>query len=130
MAGILIVDDDVEVAELIGQLLASDGHEVRLARNGEEGMAELAIRLPDVVVLDVEMPILDGPGMAYRMFIHDLGMERVPIVLSSGAAHAPVVAETIGTPYLLGKPYGYGALSSMVRKALAERIAPAPEFVV
>jgi DNA-binding NtrC family response regulator len=130
MAAFLIVDDDLDVAELLKQLLEEDGHEVRLANNGEEGLRQLAMRLPDVVLLDIQMPILDGPGMAYRMFIRDLGMEQIPIVLSSGAAYASAIAEEIGTPYRLGKPYGYDELSQIIQRALSERTAPTPRFAV
>ena len=126
MATVLIVDDDVDVAELIQQLLESDGHQVRIAENGQEGLRQLEAGLPDVVLLDIEMPVLDGPGMAYRMFVLDAGKDLIPIVLSSGAEYAPLIAKEIGTPYVLGKPYRYEALSLMLERALSERIAPRP----
>src|SRR5262245_34622692 len=124
MAEVLIVDDDRDIAEIAKVLLEGEGYEVRIAANGEEGMSALDRRLPDVVLLDIAMPLLDGPGMVYRMLVHDLGMEEIPIVLSSGAERAPEVAREIGTPYVLGKPYRYRALSDLIRQALAEGIPP------
>jgi CheY-like chemotaxis protein len=130
VADVLVVDDDLDMAELVKLLLEGEGHQVRLAANGQDGLRELAIALPDLVLLDIEMPVLDGPAMAYRMFVQDLGMDLIPIVVSSGAAFAAGVAREIGTPYGLFKPYGEAALVRMVNKALAERIAPVPKFKV
>ena len=126
MATVLIVDDDLDIAELIQQLLEAEGYQVQLAGNGQEGLAQLELGLPDVVLLDIEMPVLDGPAMAYRMFVHDAGMDLIPIVLSSGAEYAPLIAKEIGTPYVLGKPYRFDVLSRVLKKALAERIVPRP----
>src|SRR5262245_1012730 len=106
MAEILVVDDDLLTTEVMKELLQQQGHVVRVAANGAQGRAELLNRKPEVVVLDIEMPVLTGPDMAYRMFVLDLGLERIPIILSSGAADASTVAEAIGTPYVLDKPYG------------------------
>jgi DNA-binding NtrC family response regulator len=126
MADLLIVDDDMDVADLLGEALEHRGHHIRIARDGEEGLRELAIRIPDAVLLDVEMPVLDGPGMAYEMFIRDLGLESIPIVLLSGVVDLESVAARVGTPYFLGKPYSLNALFSLCERALAERTAPHP----
>lgn len=126
MASILIVDDDVDVSELAQQLLELRGHEVRLATDGAQGIAELTTDLADVVLLDIEMPVLDGPGMAHEMSVRDRGMEQIPIVVCSGAASSLAIAREIGTPYVLEKPYGFEKLCRVVNKALSEGLAPQP----
>ena len=88
MADILIVDDDADLSEIVRDLLEEAGHTVRTASNGREGLRQLAQGLPDVVLLDVEMPVLTGPEMSYQMLVHDLGQEEVPIVLLSGISWA------------------------------------------
>jgi len=124
MASLLVVDDDVDLADLLAELLAQEGHEVRLARDGEDGLARLAERHPDVLLLDVEMPQLDGPGMAYRMVVHDCGMEEIPIVLVSGVADLREVARRVGTPYFVSKPFQMPTLLRVLNQALEERTPP------
>jgi CheY-like chemotaxis protein len=85
MAEVLVVDDDDDVALLIEAFLEREGHRVRHASNGEQGLALLREALPDLLVMDIEMPILDGPGMAARMLVENAGKERVPILIVSGA---------------------------------------------
>jgi CheY-like chemotaxis protein len=124
MADVMVVEDNADLAESLGDLLHAMGHEVRTASNGEEGLHLLADHLPDVVLLDVEMPLLDGPGMAERMLIEDAGRERVPIMLMSGIMDLHKVAQRVGTPYYLGKPYGADVFATLLDRALAERRAP------
>jgi CheY-like chemotaxis protein len=126
MADLLIVDDDMDMAELLGEALAHRGHQIRIAHDGEEGLRELAIRMPDAVLLDVEMPILDGPGMACEMLVRNCGLEAIPIILLSGVVDLDLVAARVGTPYFLGKPYALGAVRALCDRALAERTPPTP----
>jgi CheY-like chemotaxis protein len=126
MADILIVDDNADLAELVATLLAGEGHDVRIAHDGEAGMRALAAGLPDLLILDVDMPILDGPGMAYRMLVEDCGQELIPIVLVSGTLDLVQVARRVGTQYVLAKPCEPKRLLRMVARALAERTPPCP----
>lgn len=126
MANVLIVDDDVEMADASRDLLESAGHSVRIGHNGEEGLASLSSDPPDCVLLDLDMPVLDGPGMAHRMRLHDAGEERIPILLVSGRDDLRAVAARIGTPYFIAKARAdYGErLLMMLDRALSERCAP------
>jgi FixJ family two-component response regulator len=81
-------------------------------------------RSPDVALLDVEMPMLNGPGLAYQMYLHNTGLEDVPVVFISGITNLRDVAASVGTPYFLGKPYRYEDMIALVGRALRERIAP------
>lgn len=126
MADVLIVDDDEDVAWVLEQLLLREGHTVTVAANGVAGLAAMQRRLPDVVILDVEMPLLDGPTMAYRMFVHNCGLENIPIVLSSGVQNLQAVATRVGTPYYTAKPFDVAAILALVRRAATERALPRP----
>lgn len=126
MADLVVVDDTPEITELLDALLRAEGHDVRTAGDGAQGMKALAERLPDLVIMDVEMPVLDGPGMAYRMLVEDCGRESVPIVMVSGAPNLPRIARRVGTRYLLAKPFDPDALLALVAQALEERSPPTP----
>jgi CheY-like chemotaxis protein len=76
MADPFIVDDDPDSLEALAEVIRIAGHEVRSAYNGEEGLRRLAERQPDLILLDVQMPVLSGPEMAYRMLVHNVGQEE------------------------------------------------------
>jgi CheY-like chemotaxis protein len=124
MSDVLVVDDDLDAAEIVADVLHGIGYEVRIAQNGVEGLAELIKKAPDVVLLDVEMPQLSGPDMAYQMFLHDVGLEDIPVVLCSGVVNLPKVAAVVGTPYFLPKPFPLATLLSVLGRALTERTPP------
>lgn len=125
MARILLVDDDNDVVELFADFLRGEGHDVRTASTGEEGLVALrAAPLPDVLVLDVEMPVLGGPGMVHQMLLHDVGEENVPILLMSGREDLPEIARKMGTRYFLTKPADIGPFLEMLGRALRERSGP------
>jgi DNA-binding NtrC family response regulator len=126
LADVLIIDDDLDGAEALADLMRAEGHEVRVGYNGQDGLRLARERIPEVALLDVEMPVLDGPGMAYEMLLRDMGLEQVPIVFLSGVANLREVAAAVGTPYFLGKPYRYERVVALVERALSERIAPRP----
>ncbi len=126
MADVLIIDDDIDSADVLAEMMRAEGHDVRIGYNGREGFRLARERTPQVALLDVEMPLLDGPGMAYQMLVHDMGLELVPVVLLSGVPNLREVAAQVGTPYFLAKPYRYHQLLALVARALSERIAPHP----
>lgn len=128
VADLLLVDDDDDLREVFVELLELEGHVVRTARNGREGMKLLGQRAPDLIVLDVEMPVLSGPGMAYELFLHDAGLEEIPILLTSGVKDLDRVARIVGTSYYLPKPFEVSALRAMLRLALTERAPPSPHL--
>lgn len=128
MANVLIVDDDLDIAELSKELLESAGYHIRIAHTGEEGLASLsAAPLPDCLLLDVEMPVLSGPEMAHQMLLHDAGEEKIPILLVSGRDDLPAIAARVGTPYFLKKAStDYGdVLLELLARAISEKRPPA-----
>jgi CheY-like chemotaxis protein len=124
VARILIVDDDADLALTVGEVLELLGHSIRVAYNGEEGLQAMAGELPDVILLDVEMPVMDGPSMAYRLLVLDAGRELIPVVLSSGYADMELIADRIGTPYRVRKPCTVEELAAVIERAVREKRAP------
>jgi CheY-like chemotaxis protein len=125
MAHLLLVDDDNDIVEALGDLLRAEGHEIHSASTGEEGLVVLrASPLPDALVLDVDMPVLGGPGMAHRMLLHDAGEEDVPIILMSGREDLKQIAREMGTSYVVKKPTSINVFLTVLSRALHERKAP------
>ena len=62
---ILVVDDETDVAAVLAEMLSADGHEVETAANGAVALEKLRGRVYDLVLSDLRMPELDGPGL-YR----------------------------------------------------------------
>lgn len=124
MADIILVDDDEDVREVLADFLRLEGHNVRIAEDGYDGLRLLTERLPELALLDVEMPHLTGPEMAYRMFVEDCGREFVPIVFVSGAVDLKQIAANVGTTYYVAKPFSLDVLSAILNRALHERAAP------
>jgi DNA-binding response OmpR family regulator len=127
VADLLVVEDDPDLGELLCGLLEDRGHHVRVGRDGVEGLALVRAHQPDLLLLDVEMPRLTGPEVAFRMFLHDVGEDKIPIVLLSGVTTLARVADLVGTPYFLPKPYGFEEVDRIITKALRERRAPVPK---
>ena len=124
---ILLVDDDDDLREALSeQLVMTEDFDVFEAATGQEGMEKAKAAHYDLVILDVEMPHLTGPEMAYRMFLHDAGLENVPVVLVSGALGLTEIAERAGIPYVLAKPFDLPVFLALVERALSERRPPAP----
>jgi FixJ family two-component response regulator len=127
MANVLIVDDDFDMVAASKELLESAGHQIRVGHSGREGLSSLSgAPLPDCLLLDVDMPVLNGPGMAHEMLLHDAGEENIPILLVSGREDLPALAARMGTPYFLRKASAdYGeVLLRILDRALSERHAP------
>jgi len=120
-ASVLVVDDDRDVRALVAELLERAGYTVIQAPNGREGLHLLYQRRPDLVVLDVSMPELDGWATLER--IRELS--DVPVVMLSalGAELEKVRALRSGADDYITKPFGRQELLARVESVL--RRAPA-----
>ena len=128
MTSVLIVDDDCDGLDLSRELLEAAGYRIHTGNSGKEGLGSLRSGpLPDCVLLDVDMPVQTGPEMAHQMLLHDMGEEKIPVVLVSARSDLAEVAARMGTPYYLRKASpGFGReLAILVARALRERKAPA-----
>jgi CheY-like chemotaxis protein len=126
MANVLVVDDDPDLGETFAEVLAALGHTTRLAHNGREAITCVLDETPDLIVSDVEMPVLTGPEMASEIYVLNTGLEQIPIILVSGIRDLPRVAARLGTPYFLTKPFSLDRVMGILTRALAERTPPHP----
>lgn len=97
----LVVDDDQDIRELLVSVLKDDGYEAQSARNGREALDLIERWRPDVVVLDLMMPIMDGWTFAERM--HEKW--DIPIVVMSAATDLKQHAGRVGAADVIAKPF-------------------------
>jgi chemosensory pili system protein ChpA (sensor histidine kinase/response regulator) len=103
---VMVVDDSVTVRKVTSRLLERQGMDVIVAKDGVEAVALLQERRPDVMLLDIEMPRMDGFEVA-RQVRHDERLSDLPIVMISsrtGEKHQEHAAE-LGVNSFLGKPF-------------------------
>jgi len=89
MANILVVDDMPDVADSFAEVLTLFGHSVRIAYNGTQALCEIELSVPDVVLLDLSMPVLDGFELARR--IRERWGKEIRLVAHTAFARAAVV---------------------------------------
>ena len=113
---VLIVDDDPRNCELLGRLLEMEGCRVRTASNAEAGLAMAAEMAPDLVLMDVRMPGIDG-FEACRRLRDTPAMAATPIFLVTAYDDDDVwpQAAAAGASGLLAKPYDRAALRRLLR---------------
>jgi CheY-like chemotaxis protein len=80
---VLVVDDDPHVAEMLRQILADHDFELEAAEDGEAGLEAIAARRPDVILLDLMMPKLDGFGVIERLRADPVTRDIPVIVISA-----------------------------------------------
>lgn len=121
---ILLVDDEVSIQRAVAPLLRSRGYAVEVAGSGEAALNAVAARAPDLIVLDLGLPDMDGVEVCRRV---RLGSAVPIIVLSArGAESEKVDALETGADDYVTKPFGPDELVARVRVAL-RRVAAAAE---
>lgn len=108
---ILVIDDNADIADTIGWLLNDMGHQHRLVLDGRTALDAARDFLPDVVLLDIGMPSIDGYAVC-RAFREDPNLRHLPIIAQTGWGQEADKAATAraGFDYHLVKPVGYGEL--------------------
>jgi DNA-binding response OmpR family regulator len=112
---VLVVDDEPDLRELVALTLADEGYEVGVAKNGREALEKIDERWPDLVLLDVMMPELDGRGVCTAL--HDKGT-MPKIVVMTAADHVAQCARELGAVGWLAKPFEIDDLVAAIRKGL------------
>ena len=124
MPKILVIDDDSPIREIIRFALAREGFAVIEAENGARGLARAAAEQPDLIVLDIMMPEIDGTEVCRRL---RAAGDRTPIVFLSSRDEEidRVLGLELGGDDYVGKPFSPRELVSRV-KAILRRVAAPP----
>lgn len=121
MAQILIVDDHPDSCDLLTRVLAQQGHVIRCASGGREGLTSLLNNMPDLLVLDLLMPEMDGVSLLEVLRSY-LRLAKLPVVVLTGFPDGPSAkrARELGVRHVLAKAtYDLNEISKAVGEALA-----------
>ncbi|MGH9179321.1 MAG: response regulator transcription factor, partial [Acidimicrobiales bacterium] len=121
MARVLVVDDEADIRGLVRLSLELDGHEVQEAVDGLDALLALDTGAPDVVVLDVSMPRLDGWGVLARLK-GSAALAAVPVVMLTALSGDmdKIRGGVEGAVRYVTKPFDPDVLRAEVRQVLAE----------
>ena len=115
----LVIDDDPSLLRALRLGLQAGGHDVVTAANGQQGLSKTAVSTPDVVVLDLGLPDIDGQTVCRRI----RQWSEVPIIIlsASGNEEGKVAALDGGADDYVTKPFGMAELEARIRTALRHR---------
>ena len=118
---VLLVEDHPVNQKLAIKLLERDGHQVTLAQNGQEGFAAAVGETFDLVLMDVQMPVMDGleSARAIRAFEREHGRAAVPIAAMTANAMASdrEACEAAGMNDFIAKPFKTAELRALLERA-------------
>jgi CheY-like chemotaxis protein len=118
-AVVLVVDDESDLRELVAELLLWHGYDVVLAQHGREALERLCEYCPDLVLLDLNMPVMDGwQFRAAQRRLVEPDLVNIPVLLLTSANGASDHAATLKAVGLIEKPFDPDRLVDAVRTAL------------
>jgi DNA-binding response OmpR family regulator len=125
---ILVVEDEEEILVLVRRILRSTGHEVDTARDGAEALAKIEARRPDLIVLDLIMPGVDGWGVLARL---KTDPKPPPVVLLTGRTDYETFARGVreGAVAYVVKPFRFHELVATCQRVLLASTLPEGEAV-
>jgi len=116
----LIVDDNIETVDIVRHIIAKAGYEVLCAYDGQNGLEMAQIHRPDIILLDIMMPVMDGYTM-YKHLKEDATINEIPvIIMTARSGMSPMFQSDKGIPvqgYLI-KPFSRNLLLQTIVDAL------------
>lgn len=117
---ILCIDDDVGIIELVQLIMQRDGYSIRGAASGNEGLAAMRESLPDIVLLDIMMPGMDG-WETYKRIKDDVRLKDIPVIIltARNSSFEEVIArERAGVDDYITKPFTPQELRERIKRVL------------
>src|SRR5262249_12141217 len=121
-ARVLVVEDEASVGQVVVDVLADEGLDVRWATNGRDALEVLDEWRPDVIVLDLMMPVMDGRAFRAAQRCLPGAVAEVPVVVLSGMREARATAEELGATAVLAKPFDLDDLVDTISQVLGRQV--------
>ncbi len=118
---VLAIDDENDALLILKTTLTSEGYEVLTATNGMDGLALAEEHIPDLIILDLLMPEMDGFEVLDELKSNDT-TGQIPVIVVSGVSEKEKIKDALaeGVDYFIIKPYDYNDLVNKVQQALGE----------
>jgi DNA-binding response OmpR family regulator len=122
MAKILVIDDDKDILEIVTYLAAQDGHDVVKAANGREGFDRALAELPNLIILDIMMPEMDGYTVNMKLLAH-VSTQSIPVIIltAKGGKMREAFLPAPNVRAYMEKPFEPEDLLGQMRAVLAEK---------
>ena len=122
-ATIIVIEDEAQIRRFLRTTLAAEGYQVIEAETGKQGMTEAETRKPDLIILDLGLPDMDGVEVVKRL----RAWSSVPVIILSARSQErdKISALDAGADDYLVKPFGVGELLARIRVALRHVFSPA-----
>src|SRR6516225_2791939 len=117
MPTVLVVDDEFGIVDVLETILADEGYRVLTACNGKQGLVRLSEEKPEVILLDLMMPILGG-GEMLRTMAAEPAYQRIPVIMMSSLSEEAVAKRCRGYAAFLHKRISASAVPSAVARVL------------
>jgi DNA-binding response OmpR family regulator len=95
-AKLLIIDDDEAIIQTFAQMLRLEGHEVRTALDAESGLRQAHAQMPDAIIVDLRMPLINGLGFLYRLRSQTIHKTTPVAIVTGDYTMDDTVAREIG----------------------------------
>ena len=119
---VLVVEDDEILRDTLVEVMLDEGHDVRAAANGAMALESMGDWTPDVIVLDLMMPLMDAYEFRRHQLSDGVAAESRVLILSA-ARDLEAAADEIGADAWIGKPFRLVAVIDAVERLAADRVA-------
>lgn len=121
-ASILIVEDDNSLAEVLDYNLKQEGYETRVARDGQQGLREIRLRTPELVVLDLMLPMIDGLEVCRQLRADPSFQDLLILMLTARSEESDqLVGFTVGADDYVTKPFSVKVLLQRINALLRRK---------
>jgi two-component system phosphate regulon response regulator PhoB len=121
-AQILIVEDDRSLAEVLEYNLRQDGYQTAVANDGQDGLRQARLKSPDLVLLDLMLPMVDGLEVCRRLRADPVTRNMLVLMLTAKSEETDeVVGFSVGTDDYVAKPFSVKVLLERIRALLRRR---------
>jgi CheY-like chemotaxis protein len=117
MTRILVVDDDCTTARLLVEYLSGAGYDTAVESDGLRALQHVDLRQPDLVILDLMLPVVTGVEVARRLR-RDPVNQQIPILAITGVDHPDDLADVLMVDTVLSKPFDLDDVGSIVQSLL------------